>query len=268
MARPVALITGASAGLGVDYAKKLAARGHDLVLVARRRERLDALAAELARDGVTKVHVCVADLARPGCDAEVFAFTTERALEVSLLVNNAGFGFLGAFHEEPLDEALRMVDLHCRTTVALTHRYLPGMLARRAGGVINVASTASFQPLPYFGLYAATKAFMLSLTEALAEEVRGAGVTALCVCPGPTRTEFNDVARIDGVASWLFEPSELVVERSLRALDRRRTILVSGFWNAVGSVAPRFFPRSWVRGAVALAVRWLGLRSAPPEVTR
>lgn len=254
-ARPVALITGASAGLGVDYARQLMARGRDLVLVARREDRMRALAAELEKDGA-RVRVLACDLARHDAARLVYAFTQAEGVAVDVLINNAGFGFFGDFHQEPLEEALRMVDLHCRTTVALTHAYLPGMLERRRGTVLNVASTAAFQAIPYFSLYAATKAFLLSLTEALSVEYASAGIHFEVVCPGPTATEFGDVAGIPTIVDRaLYEASDLVVRRSLDAMDRRQVILVSGLMNWLGAVSARFAPRAWLRAGIGLAAR-------------
>lgn len=261
--RPVALITGASAGLGTDYARQLAARGHDLILVARREDRMKTLAAELERDGRTKVHVLACDLARHDAATVVQSFVTERNLAVDVLVNNAGFGFFGNFHEEPQDEALRMVDLHCRTTVALTHAFLPEMARKKRGAVLNVASTAAFQPIPYFSLYAATKSFLLSLTEALAVEYGPQGVHFEVVCPGPTATEFGDAGGIpDMVDQRLYEPSELVVRRSLDALEARQVIVVSGLMNWLGAVSARFVPRAWLRAGVGHFARRLRDRAA------
>ena len=260
--RPVALITGASAGLGSDYARQLAARGYDLVLVARREDRMRALAPELEAAGAS-VHVLACDLARHDAAGAVLSFTRALKLSVDVLVNNAGFGFFGDFHEEPLDEALRMVDLHCRTAVALTHAYLPDMLERRCGAILNVASTAAFQPVPYFSLYAATKSFLLSLSEALAVEYGPRGIHVEVVCPGPTATEFGDAAHIpDVVDTRLYEPSDLVVRRSLEAMDRRQVIVVSGMLNWLGAVSARFVPRALLRNGVGHFARRLRDRMA------
>ena len=190
MARPVTLITGASAGLGAEFARQCAARGEALALVARRRDRLEALAAELGGD----VHVFAADLRREGAAASLIAELEAEGLGVDTLINNAGFGLAGKFADRPLARQSEMIDLNVRTLVELCHLVLPAMRARGTGAICNVASTAAFQPGPNMAVYYATKAFVLSFTEALHHELKGSGISVSALCPGPTATEFGEVA--------------------------------------------------------------------------
>jgi short-subunit dehydrogenase len=219
---PTALITGASAGLGVEYARQLAARGHDLVLVARRIERMEELAATLPGQPVVIGHDLAAD-AGAGLPDKV----AEAGAQVDLLVNNAGVGTYGRVWqiEEDLDAA--MVRLNCEAVVVLTRAFLPAMIERSSGGVIVTASTAGMQPIPYEATYAASKAFALSFTEGLAGELRGTGVRAMAVNPGPVPTEWQEVAGIDDTG---MVPGEITADQCVReALDAweagRRSII-------------------------------------------
>jgi len=245
-----ALVTGASAGLGACFARALAARGRDLVLVARRTERLEALAAELG--GRVRVEVLPLDLVTDGATERLAAFCAERDLAVDLLVNNAGFGAQGAFARLDRERQTRMLRLNGEVLVDLTHRFVGPMLERGHGGVLNVASTAAFMPGPHMGVYYASKAFVLHFTEALAAEVRGSGVRVSALCPGPTETEFREVAGrprsrvLDSVAMQ----AEPVVEAGLRGLERGRTVVVPGAFNTLCAVAVRALPRAVVRRVV------------------
>ena len=194
-ARPVALITGASAGIGLEFALRLAERGYDLILVARRRDRLLELAAQVrSGHGEVRAEVIAADLSGAASAATVAAEVARLGMHVDLLVNNAGFGTHGYFETLSTEREHEEIALNVATLVGLTHAFLPAMLARGRGGVINVASTAAFQAVPYMAVYGATKAFVRSFSEALYEEVRGRGVRVLALCPGPTATEFFDTA--------------------------------------------------------------------------
>ncbi len=240
------LITGASGGIGEVFARKLAARGHNLLLVARSGEKLAALAAELARaHNVTAEHFA-ADLAEREAPARLFAETERRGLEVDTLVNNAGFGSVGEFHRLELDNELRMIDLNVRALVDLTHRYLAPMRARRRGAIVNVASTAAFQPVPFMATYAATKAFVLSFSMALWEENRAAGVKVLALCPGSTDTNFFKVAGTDTPPRKITQTPEEVVETALAALDRGKSHVVSGWGNFLMAESSRLAPRRLV----------------------
>ena len=223
--RETALVTGASSGIGEQFARSLAARGLDLVLVARRADRLQQLAAELP----TSTHVVPCDLATDA--ASLPDSVAELDLEISLLVNNAGFGTSGPFLDHPPERDAEQVRLNCEAVVTLTHAFLPGMVERRRGGIINVASTAGMQPIPYESVYAATKAFVISFTDALHTELRGSGVRVLAVNPGPVPTEWQQVAgyeegRVSVVPGAI--PAEQVVSEALAAYDRGRRSVIPG----------------------------------------
>ncbi|WP_018564658.1 SDR family NAD(P)-dependent oxidoreductase [Streptomyces sp. PsTaAH-124] len=229
-----ALVTGASSGLGTEFAAQLAARGHDLVLVARSRDRLEEVAAELARVHGVKTHVVVQDLARPDAGRQVARELADRGIRVDLLVNNAGFGTGGRFEEiEPeRDHDLLMVNVVA--LVDLTHALLPGMLERGTGAVLNVGSTAGYQPSPYLSVYSASKTFVLNFSMALREEVRGRGVRVTALCPGPVETRFFEVLGTrDAAVAGSFTTPEPVVRAALAALDRNRAYVTPGLGNAL-----------------------------------
>lgn len=241
-----ALVTGASSGIGAVFARELASRGADLVLVARSRDKLSALAAEMNREYGVAAEVAVANLARPSAAEDLAAELSSRDLQIDILVNNAGFGLFA-----PLDQAdgavlSDMVQVNVVALVDLTRLYLPGMLARDRGAIVNVGSTAGFQPVPYMAVYGGTKAFVLSFTEALWAETRGTGVRVTALCPGSTDTGFFDVAGDDAQVGRRIPP-ELVVRAALRALDRRRsTVITGGAGNWLLTNSPRFAPRQLV----------------------
>ncbi len=241
-----ALVTGASSGIGASFARELAWRGADLVLVARSRDKLTTLAADLNRSFGVAADVAVIDLARPSAAEDLAAELSGRDLQIDILVNNAGFGLFA-----PLDQAdgavlSGMVQLNVAALVDLTRLYLPGMLDRNRGAIINVGSTAGFQPVPYMAVYGATKAFVLSFTEALWAETRGTGVRVTALCPGSTDTGFFDVAGEDAQVGRRISP-ERVVHAALRALDRRRsTVVTGGASNWLLTNSPRLAPRQLV----------------------
>jgi len=238
------LITGASAGLGVEFAHRFAARVANLALVASRADRLEALATELrVAHGIT-VTVLPADLAAPGVGASLHQELTNRGITVDSLINNAGFGTHGAFVDEDLERVTSEIQLNIATLVELTHTFLPDLLTGR-GALVNVASTASFQPTPGMAVYGASKAFVLNFTEALWAEARGSGLTVLAVCPGPTRTEFFDVVGSEDAAVGRMQTATQVVDTAFRALDRRYAppTVVSGLPNWVSSISTRFATR-------------------------
>jgi uncharacterized protein len=221
-----ALVTGASSGIGEQFARQLASRGYNLVLVARRADRLERLASELAN---TDAHVVPADLATDA--AALPSQVAELGLHVDLLVNNAGFGTSGPFLEHDPKRDAEQVRLNCEAIVTLTHAFLPPMVERQSGGIINVASTAGMQPIPYESVYAATKAFAISFTDALHTELRGSGVRVLAVNPGPVPTEWQKTAgyepgRVAVVPGQI--PAEQVVKESLAAYDRGRRSVIPG----------------------------------------
>jgi short-subunit dehydrogenase len=244
--RPVALVTGASAGIGRELARRFAAGGHDLVLTARRADELRALADELSAEHGVAVRAVPADLSDPVAPRTLFDEVAAAGLAVDVLVNNAGFGMYGPFAEADPDRLLAMVQVNVAALTHLTRLFLPGMVARGRGRVLNVASTAAFQPGPLMAAYYASKAYVLSLSEALAFELRGAGVTVTCLCPGPTRTEFAAAAVVGG--SRLFDSPYVmdaapVAEAGYRAAMRGRRVVVPGLLNRLGAFATRFVPR-------------------------
>ena len=219
-----ALVTGASSGIGEQFARQLSARGHDVILVARRGDRLEKLAAELPRAGHVVAHDLAADAAglKPKVD--------ELGAEVGLLVNNAGFGTYGHFTDVDPARDAEQIRLNCEAVVTLSHAFLPGMIERGRGGVITVASTAGMQPLPYEAVYSASKAFALRFSEALWEELRGTGVRALAVNPGPVPTEWQEVAGHEDALGRLPPPisAEQCVAESLAAYDDGRRSVIPG----------------------------------------
>jgi short-subunit dehydrogenase len=255
--RPIALVTGASAGLGVEFARQLAAVGYDLVLVARRRDRLDALAAEIAAARpAAHVRVIAKDLALPAAPSEIAEELAHEGVAVDLLVNNAGFGWIGTLARQDPRNAAGQIAVNVNALVALTNAFLPGMIERRRGGVINVASTASFQAVPNMAVYGATKAFVLSFTEAVHEEVRHTGVKVVTLCPGATATEFFIVAG-EGAMLGPQRTSADVVRTALRALDTNEAIAVDGPANRVMASLSAFTPRLFTR---RIAARLMGLK--------
>jgi short-subunit dehydrogenase len=250
--KKVALITGASAGLGVEFARQLRERGHRLVLAARRQDRIEVLANELGNARAVAI-----DLSKKDAAAKLIADVDAAGEQVEILVNNAGFGLIGRFAELDAKRERQMIDLNVGTLTDLCRAVAPQMIARKSGGIINVASTAAFQPGPNMAVYFATKAFVLSLTEALHEELKPHGVHVTCLCPGPTRTEFGEVAGFNG--NGMFERVAMeapeVVQAGLEALDRNRAVAVTGIANKIGAASTRFAPRSVVR-KIAGAIKY------------
>lgn len=237
-----ALVTGASSGLGEEFARQLAERGYDLVIVARRKDRLEKLAAELGGN----VEVLEADLTQP---AGVEAVSSRLARgDIDMLVNNAGFGTNGEFTDLPVERELEEIDLNVRALTHLSHAALGPMKAKHAGTIINVGSTGSYQPVPYMATYAATKAYVLYFSEALHEEAKSYGVTVTCLCPGYTRTEFHDVAGVQGGGMLArFATAESVVKTALKAAKSGSAIAVPGTMNKVMANLQRVSPRFMVR---------------------
>jgi short-subunit dehydrogenase len=248
VARGVTLITGASAGLGAEFARQCRARGETVVLVARRKDRLEELRRELG--DATFIHA--ADLTRPGELEALFSRLEGDGLEIETLINNAGFGVTGEFAGAPRERLLEMIDLNVRALTDLCRLVLPRMIERRRGAILNVASTAAFQAGPYAAVYYATKAYVLSLSEALHHEARAAGVRVSALCPGPTATEFFEVAGAPNskLAKVAVRP-EGVVAAGLRGLDRNTPIVIPGTANKVGAFGTRLMPRSALRRIVA-----------------
>jgi short-subunit dehydrogenase len=251
--RPLTLVTGASSGIGLELARLFAAEGDDVALVARRADRLEALAREIAdRHGVTVLPIA-ADLADPAAPARILEELAGQGRAPDIVVNNAGFGLVGSAAKLPVDRQLQMIDVNVRALTELTLRTLPGMIERRRGGVLNVGSVAGFLPGPGMAIYFATKAFVLSFSEALAEEVRPHGVTVTAVCPGPTATEFQAVSGGRGSAGKIVpamtgEEVAIIGHQGFRA---GKTLVVTGGRNRIVAAAvPRLFPRSVLRKLV------------------
>jgi uncharacterized protein len=248
-----ALITGASAGLGAELAQLFASDGHDLVLVARRRGELEALGARLTAAHGVAAHVIAADLTDRDAPERIVAELARRELEIEFLVNNAGFGTSGPFAERDVRRELDMVQVNIAALVHLTGRILPRMIARGSGRILNIGSTAGFQPGPFMAVYYASKAFVNSFTEALAFELAGSGVTATVSCPGATATEFSKVAGTE--RSRLFQmgamPASVVAEHAYRAMLAGKSLVIPGVRNKLSLQIQRISPRGVVRGVSA-----------------
>ena len=240
----IVLITGASAGLGAEFARQLSKRGQRLVLGARRKDRLDALAAVVGNARTVEI-----DLSEPGAAARLVADVNAAGETIDTLINNAGFGLRGRFVELDAGREREMIDLNCGALTDLCRAVAPGMIERKRGAILNVASTAAFQPGPKMAVYFATKAYVLSFTEALHEELRPHGIKVTALCPGPTRTEFGDVAGIASLGSFerLSMDAGPVVRAGIEGLYANRAVVIPGATNKVGAWSTRFAPRSVVR---------------------
>ncbi|BDP43819.1 short-chain dehydrogenase (plasmid) [Deinococcus aetherius] len=254
--RPLALVTGASGGIGEEIARELAARGFDLVLVARTLSKLESLGEVLrVQHGVT-AHSIALDLSDPAAPAHLEAEVQRRGLVVDVLVNNAGFASYGEFWQLDLDHEMRMLQVNVTTLVELTRRLLPGMVERGRGRVLNVASTAAFMPGPLMAVYYATKAFVLSFSEAIAEELRGTGVTVTTLAPGPTESGFQARAGMEDsklVKGRAIMDSATVARLGVDALLRGQRVIIPGRANQLQALSPRFLPRALVPGIVKSA---------------
>jgi len=255
--RKTALITGASFGIGLELARIFAREGYNLVLVARSADKLRQLASELEKAHGTRSLILAVDLTEPGAPAYVLDQTTRADIQVDVLVNNAGFGQYGMFAENDLEECLRQIQLNVTTLTHLTRLYLPAMIERakvettterKRGGILNVASTAAFQPGPLMAVYFATKAYVLHFSEALANELDGSGVTVTTLCPGATATEFHKRANATGMNLLKFGAMDArtVAEDGYRALMAGRPVVISGFKNWLLAQSVRFSPRRMV----------------------
>ena len=236
----VTLITGASAGLGEEFARQLSARGDRLVLVARRKDRLDALTKELGNARAVALDLGQADSAK-----RLMANLEAHGEHVDTLINNAGFGLIGRFARREPERLREMIDLNVGTLTDLTRAIVPGMIERGRGAILNVASTAAFQAGPGMAVYFATKAYVLSFSEALHEELKPLGIKVSCLCPGPTKTEFGEVAGFtsNGWFDRISMDSPTVVRKGLTGLDRNRAVVVPGLLNKMGAAGTRLIPR-------------------------
>lgn len=249
------LITGASSGIGAAFARKLARRGRNVLLVARSEDKLIALCNEIGRVSGIRAQYIVMDLSEQDAAARLLEETQKRELLIDMLINNAGFGSMGDFTRLELATELEMIDLNVKSLVDLTYKFLLPMRERHQGTIINVASTAGFQAVPFMATYAATKAFVLSFSEALAEENEKHGIRVLALCPGVTDTNFFAASKIDRPPMRTVQTAEEVVDAALRGLARGKTTVISGWTNWVTVEAERFVPRSVVTKVAAKALR-------------
>jgi short-subunit dehydrogenase len=248
-----ALVTGASTGIGVDLAECFAKDGYDLILVARSEAALTAVADRLAATHAVRATAIPADLAARGSGEKLAGEIEARGLSVDVVVNNAGYGVAHAFAGSEREGQLGMIDVNVRALVELTHIYWPRMLAQKRGGILNVASTAAFQPGPLMAIYYASKAFVLSFSEALWKEAEGTGVLVSCLCPGPTTSKFRERAgtgRTNLARASSLMSSAIVAEMGYRAWQENRRVIVTGMRNAVAASLMRFLPRSTVLAIV------------------
>lgn len=244
------LVTGASSGLGTHFAELLARDGHDVIVVARSEERLVALKQKLEAAHGGTVHVLPADLADPAAPQRLFEQVTAKGLRVDVLINNAGFGSTGPFLELPLSKEAEMVEVNCTALLKLTHLFAGPMKARGSGRILNIGSTAGFQPGPFMATYYATKAFVVSFSEALADELNGTGVTVTCSCPGATGTEFSQRSGNDKNRLFTMQQpakAEDVAAEAYRAMQAGTLLKVHGFANWLGVVGAQVGPRSMAR---------------------
>jgi uncharacterized protein len=258
--KETALVTGASSGIGEDLARLLAAGGRNVVLLARSVDKLQALAGQLSAAHGVEATVLAADLSDSGAASQVVRTLTARGIAIDILVNNAGFGTAGSFARDDPQRQLDMLQVNVVALTALTRAFLPGMLERKRGRILNVASTAAFQPGPFMTVYYASKAYVLSFSEALSEETAGSGVTVTCLCPGPTHTGFQDRAQMH--KSRLFNMtrpmhSSDVAQAGYDAMLAGRRLVITGLMNKVVAQSIRITPR-----AIALkVVRFLNTES-------
>jgi uncharacterized protein len=242
-----ALVTGASSGIGAEFARVLAARGMHLILTARREDLLKQLAEELDTRHGTRTEIIVGDLSEPGEPKRLFGEIESRDIQVELLINNAGFGFVGTLDETDPERMQKLIRLNMSALTELTYLFLPGMTERGHGGIINVSSVAAFQPVAYMPVYSAGKAYVLHFSEALWAEARNKGVTVMALCPGTTSTDFFDVA---GVRNWLKKhrshTTEFVVRKALAAFEKKRQYVIPGLANYLLSLGVRIARRKMV----------------------
>jgi uncharacterized protein len=250
-----ALVTGASAGIGRALAEELARGGTNLVLTARREDRLRRLAQELSAKHRIQAEIFVANLTQPAAPEAILQYTREKGRVIDLLVNNAGFGQYGALHSTETDRLLQMVQVNCTAVLHLTRLFVPAMVARRSGDVLIVASTAAFQAVPYISTYAATKAFDLYLAEGLAEELQPHGIRVCALCPGTTTSEFHEIAGHPAHSRGREQSAETVARNGLKALAAGKSYVISGLGNYLGAHGERLVPRRLVTRIAAKMFR-------------
>lgn len=249
------LITGASSGIGEAFARKLAARGHNLLLVARSEDKLITLCNELGRSQRIRAQFVAMDLTEENAAQTLFDETVKRELQVDFLINNAGFGSMGDFATLDLAKELTMIDLNIRSLVDLTYRFIQPMRERKSGRIINVASTAGFQAVPFMATYAGTKAFVLSFSEALWEENRPFGIRVMALCPGVTDTNFFEASSMQRPPARTSQTPDQVVDTALRAFKRGKSAVVSGWANLIMTESERVLPRKLVLRTMGAVMR-------------
>jgi uncharacterized protein len=253
MKHETALISGASSGIGYELARLMGQKGYNLVLVARNTGKLLELKKELETRDAVSVTVIGKDLSQETTPAEVAAELAKQNIAIDILVNNAGFGAFGDFYKTEWKKEKGMIDLNVRALTEMTKLFVPGMVQRKKGRIMNVGSTASFQPGPLMAVYYATKAYVLSFSEALSEELKGTGVTVTCLCPGPTASGFQAAASIENsklVNGKKLPSSKQVAEYGYRAMLKGKVVAVEGFMNNLMAASVSFVPRSMVRKMV------------------
>ncbi|WMN11969.1 SDR family oxidoreductase [Marivirga salinae] len=248
-----ALITGASSGIGLELAKIHAQKGDNLVLVARSEQKLNDLKVELESKHNIKATVIALDLSKTESAHQLFDLTEEKNIKVDYLINNAGFGDFEEFHKSDLNKAMQMIDLNIKSLTILTKLYLDGMLERKSGKIMQLASTASFQPGPLMAVYYATKHYVLAFSEAIAEELNGSGVSVTALCPGPTASGFQNAADLGDsklVKNKKLPSSAEVAEYGYKSMMKGKRVAIHGFQNKLMALSVRFTPRSWVASLV------------------
>ena len=258
---PLAVVTGASRGIGAAYARVLANRGYDLLLVSRDETRLTHLARELEANHGIQAHVFIADLSKPDAAHQLFVESRQYRQTPDMLINNAGFGLYGEFVSHPLPRIQEMLNVHVRTVVESIRLFLPGMIERRSGTIINVASIAGLLPIPHFAEYAATKAFLVSFSEALAEETHDTGVAVQACCPGQTETDFHSTAGYRPPGLLPMQTAEQVAHVSLAALPNKRPVVTIGWQGKLAALVMKWFPRIALKAAERITK--LATRSSP-----
>ncbi len=255
--RRTALITGASSGIGARIAHRLAARKHDCVLTARRKDRLDELAKKLEAEHGIRAQALASDLGERSGPDKLIEAVAALGVQVDVLVNNAGFGVYGRFIDQPLDRVMQMVELNLTSLTVLTHHYAKQMASRGGGRVLQVSSIGAYQPSPLYAVYSATKSYVLSFSEAVNYELRGTGVTVTTMCPGLTATEFHEVAA-HKKPKWMnlvTMTADDVAEIGVRCMMRGRAVVTTGFMNKLMAFFVRLVPRSWATASAGLSMR-------------
>lgn len=242
--RKTALITGASSGFGYEFVKLFVKDDYELILVARNIEKLEEIKKEFK---ASQIIVIQKDLTQPSAVKELYSEIKEKGLNIDVLVNNAGFGLLGEFDKLNLDRQINMIQLNVAALTELTHYVLKEMKERRSGKILNVASTAAFQPGPLMAVYYATKAYVLSFSEALVEELKGTGITVTTLCPGPSETNFAKVANVEKTKMFSkVMGADIVVQLGYNALMKGQRVIITGTLNKIGAYSAKFLPRSFV----------------------